>query len=293
MTPRPPSLNSGEPEFFSPQVSKARRFYLNLQPPRAVRLAVVCGGLEHCAPDYEIRRQTFPFYSIEYVIRGQGELRLAGRRHTLHPGRLFAYGPRVPHLITGSRDDPLVKYFVDFSGTFAARLLRSCHLALGGVAQVFPPNALAPLFDECIQAGLHGGARGTKLSTDILGCLAQKVLLAAAPLRGGESLAFGTYQQCRTHIEKNSLRLRTLEQIAAECHVNNAYLCRLFRRYDHQTPYQFLLRLKMNHAAERLQSPGTLVKQVAEETGFADPFHFSRMFKSVLGLSPDAFRGIR
>jgi AraC-like DNA-binding protein len=67
----------------------------------------------------------------------------------------------------------------------------------------------------------------------------------------------------------------------------------LFRRYDHQTPYQFLLRLKMNHAAERLQSPGTLVKQVAEETGFADPFHFSRMFKSVLGLSPDAFRGIR
>jgi len=49
----------------------------------------------------------------------------------------------------------------------------------------------------------------------------------------------------------------------------------------------------MNHAAARLQSPGMLVKQVAEESGFIDPFHFSRLFKSVLGLSPDLFRRMR
>ena len=116
---------------------------------------------------------------------------------------------------------------------------------------------------------------------------------ARAPLAGAETQAFATYQQCRQYIEQHSLRLRTLEQIAGECHVNNAYLCRLFRRYDNQSPYQYLLRLKMNHAAERLQQPGALVKQVAEEAGFADPFHFSRVFTSVFGLSPAAFRGLR
>ena len=271
----------------------ARRFYLNLQPPRGIELAVVCGGVEHCASDYEIHRETFPFYSVEYVVRGLGEVRLAGRRHSLRPGMLFAYGPLVPHHIVGSPNDLLVKYFLDFYGTFAPKLLRTCHLAPGGVAQVFPPNAVATLFDECILAGLHGGRRGAKLSTDLLGCLAQKIIMASAPLRGRETLAFGTYQQCRAHIEKHFLRLKTLEQIAGECHANNAYLCRLFRHYDHQTPYQFLLRLKMNHAAERLQSHGTLVKQVARETGFADPFHFSRVFKNFLGLSPEAFRRIR
>jgi AraC-like DNA-binding protein len=72
------------------------------------------------------------------------------------------------------------------------------------------------------------------------------------------------------HIEQHSLRLRTLEQIASECHVNNAYLCRLFRRYDDQSPYQYLLRLKMNFAAERLQRPGVMVKQVAGEVGFTN-----------------------
>ena len=87
--------------------------------------------------------------------------------------------------------------------------------------------------------------------------------------------------------------MRTLEQIAKECHINNAYLCRLFRRYDNQSPYQYLLRLKMNFAAERLQKSGALVKNVAEEAGFTDPFHFSRVFTSVLGLSPAAFRDLR
>jgi AraC-like DNA-binding protein len=287
------SQPASEPDFFSPQVARARRFYLNLRPSRGSRLTVVCGGLEHCRPDYAIHRKTFPFYSIEYVARGRGELKLAGRNHSLQPGQLFAYGPRVPHDIKGETNDPLVKYFVDFAGIAAPALLRASRLTPGRVGRVFPPNVLALLFDELISAGLHGGRRGEKLCVTLLECLAQKIILEAAPLAGAETLAFSTYQQCRAHIERNFLKLRTLEQVAGECHTNNAYLCRLFRRYDHQTPYQFLLRLKMNHAAERLQSPGALVKQVAEETGFTDPFHFSRVFKSVLGLAPDSFRRIR
>lgn len=288
-----PRQLTSEPAFFSPQVAGVRRFYLNLKPPRDTKLAVVCGGLEHCRSDYAIHRRTFPFYAIEYVVRGHGELRFAGRKHSLQPGRLFAYGPRVPHDFISNPDNPLVKYFVDFTGTTAPALLRACRLRAGKVVQVFPPNAVATLFDEMISAGLDGGKRGTKLCTTLLGCLTQRIVLSAAPHEGPETMAFNTYQQCRAHIEQHFLRLRTLEQIAGECYANNAYLCRLFRRYGQETPYQFLLRLKMNHAASRLQSPGLLVKQAAEEAGFTDPFHFSRVFKSVFGLSPDAFRRLR
>ena len=114
-----------------------------------------------------------------------------------------------------------------------------------------------------------------------------------APLPGRDTLAFGTYQHCREHIQNNFLKLRSIEQAAAECHLDDTYLCRLFQRYDHQSPYRWLVRLKMNHAAERLQVPGTLVKQVAEEAGFANQFHFSRVFKSVFGLSPRAMIQLR
>jgi AraC-like DNA-binding protein len=281
------------PEFFSVDVTAARRFYIDLNPPRNRSLVVVCGGLEHCTPDYAVRRETFPFCSIEYVARGRGEVKLKGRTCLLQPGRLFSYGPGVSHHITGDAANPLVKYFVDFAGARATELLRSCGLSPGRFSEVFPANTLEPLFDELIQAGLQVRRESTELCVKLLECLALRIAGARAPLEGAETLAFATYQQCRQHIEQHNLRLRTLQQIASECHVNNAYLCRLFRRYDNQTPYQYLLRLKMNLAAERLQQSGALVKQVAEDVGFADPFHFSRVFASVFGLSPAAFRRLR
>jgi AraC-like DNA-binding protein len=292
--PKPPKSKSlVAPEFFSPHVATARRFYLDLSPARNQRLAVVCGGLEHCTPDYVVRRETFPFYSIEYVTRGAGTANLKGKSFPLQPGRLFSYGPGIPQQITGDARKPLVKYFVDFAGTGALELLRSCDLPPGRVQNVFPPNTLQPLFDELIACGLSVRRESGELCVKLLECIALRIAGARAPIEGAETLAFTTYQQCRQYIEQHCLRLRTLEQIAAECRVNNAYLCRLFRRYDNQTPYQCLLRLKMNFAASRLQQPGALVKQVAEETGFSDPFHFSRIFKTVLGISPAAFRALR
>jgi AraC-like DNA-binding protein len=287
------SAADAAPEFFSRQVSGARRFYLDLDPPASRPAAVVCGGFEHAQPDYQIHRQNFPFYSIEYVVRGHGQVKLRGRAHALQPGRLFSYGPGISQDIASDPADPLFKYFVDFTGRRAKALLASCGLAPGRVSQVFPPTELQALFDELIQCGFKGARHGTMLCDKLLECLALRISDSRAPVEGAEEMAFNTYQRCRQHVQQHFHRLKTLEQISAECHVNNAYLCRLFRRYDHQTPYQFLLRLKMNEAAQRLQQPDALIKQVSEEAGFDDPFHFSRTFKRVFGLSPDGFRRLR
>ncbi len=289
----PPIHPAQEPKFFSPQVARARRFYLNLQPPQGVRLAVVCGGLEHCRSDYTIHRRTFPYYSIEYVVHGSGYLKLQDQTFDLNSGAVFSYGPGVPHDITNDPDAPLVKYFVDFWGKQATSLLHSCKLQPGRVARVFPPNILSSLFDELVQSGLQQGRRNGELCVKLLECLALKITGANAPLKGIETLAYATYQHCRQRIEKDFIKLRNLDQIAAECHADKAYLCRLFRRYDQQSPYQLLLRFKMNHAAERLQQQGILVKQVAQETGFTDQFHFSRVFKNILGLAPNSFRSLQ
>lgn len=284
---------TGSPDFFSAQVSAARRFYLNLNPSKRTPLSVVSGGCEHCAPDYEIHRPTFPFFSIEYVVRGHGSLKLRDRPHALQPGCVFSYGPGVRQDIAANAADPPVKYFVDFSGPQSKEILLQGQLSAGSVAQIFPPNEIQNIFDELIRCGQRGGSASAELCAKLLECLTLKIASARAPQAGIERLSFTTYQHCRQHIEIHFERLKTLQQIAQECHLDAAYLCRLFQRYDRQRPYQFLMRLKMNRAAEWLQQPGALVKQVAVRAGFGDQFHFSRAFKSVLGLSPDAFRRMR
>ena len=295
MTPRrnEPAPGGSVPAFFSSDVAEARRFYLALKPTRHERLTVISGGLEHCTPGYTIHRSTFPFYSIEYVARGSGQLKLRGQTHTLGAGTVFTYGPGVSHDITSDPGAELVKYFVDFAGKESQALLTACQLSPGTAAEVFPPQILAGLFDELIQSGQRFGRQNAALCSKLLECLALKIASTNTPPGSAETPAFVTYQKCRAHIEEHFLKLQTLEQIAAECHADKAYLCRLFRRYGSESPYQYLSRLKMNHAAERLQQPGVLVKHVAEETGFTDPFHFSRVFRRMLGLAPKDFKRLR
>lgn len=286
MSLRDPVSRHEAPDFFSTQVSDARRFYLDLNPSPRERMIVVCGGCERCAPDYEIHRSGFPYHSLEFVARGTGSLVLGGKRHLLEPGTVFSYGPGIPQDIATDPKDRLVKYFVDFAGKDAGNLLAIHGPRPGRVARTSAPHEIVALFDDLIRNGLKDTHYSPRICAAILEHLILKIAETSVPTGIAETPAFATYERCRKHIQDHHLRLTTLDQIARECRVDPAYLCRLFQRYGRQTPYQLLLRLKMGHAAERLQAPGTLVKQVAAELGFSDPYHFSRTFKRVLGVSP-------
>ena len=87
-------------------------------------------------------------------------------------------------------------------------------------------------------------------------------------------------------MEAQSAELHTLEDAARLCRVAPSYLCRLFGRYDRETPYQMMQRLRMQRGAALLLEPGAMVKNVASELGFSDQFHFSHTFKRHFGVPP-------
>ena len=288
-----PRSKARKPAFFSAQVCSARWFYLDLAPPPDTPLAVVCGGCEVCQADYAIHRSTFAYTTIEFVAQGCGHLTLAGQTCDLLPGSVFSYAPGVAHDITTDPRQPLVKYFVNFTGQRGLDLLARHGMAPGTRGRVFAPVEIQEVFDRLLENGLKATRYSDQLCATLVEYLIVKIAESRVPGEAAQTPAFATYQRCRQHIQAQHANLKSLGQIARQCHVDPAYLCRLFGRYDHQSPYQFLIRLKMNLAAERLQNPATLVKQVAAELGFADAFHFSRAFKKVLGVSPEAFRRLR
>jgi AraC-like DNA-binding protein len=282
-----------EPEFFSAQIFTARRFYLDMNPPANQPLAVVSGGVEHVSGDYHLRRSGFRYRAIEFAASGSGVLTLGGKRHPFGAGDIFAYGPRVPHEIQSDPSKPLVKYFVDFTGKRARELMKPPGPAPGTLIQTANPSDIRRLFDELIDAGL----RSTPFSARVCSVITEHLLLritetAVAPGTVGTA-AFETYQRCQQFIREHFLTLKGLSEIADRCHLDASYLCRLFDRFDYESPYQCLTRLKMLHAAELLQTPGAMVKQVANELGFGDPFRFSRAFSRVLGVSPRKFVQMR
>ena len=283
------SARTTAPDFFSAQILSAQRFYLDVAPSPARPLRVICGGVEHCDAAYHIRRDYFDYVSIEFVARGEGTVTLFDQTINLVPGVIFAYGPGIPHEMRSSPARPLVKYFVDFAGHGWKPYLPSPAPQPGQAAQTSQPEVILRLFDDLVRTG----AGQTPLTPNICATILQQLMLrmaeSAVPLGTIGSLAFETYQQCRQHMDQHYLEARGLAEIARDCNVDAAYLCRLFARFDRQSPYRYLMHLKMRDAAQRLAIPGTLAKQVAQEMGFADPFHFSRVFRRVIGVSPSQF----
>ena len=275
--------------FISKQVTSGEYYFLNLRPEKGTAGTVVCGGKEHCDPAYNLARNRFRFHSIEYVTDGLGELTLGSAHFSLRPGMAFYYSPTTPHVIATDPRRPLVKYFIDFCGPRFTRLLASHPLSDHHPCFLGPTSGVAELYDRLQTSGRSSGPR----THDICACLLELLILLIADHAlseaDAESPAQNTYRRCRELIERRFLDLHSLDGVARACHINAPYLCRLFKRYGAESPYHMLIRLKMRQAGDLLSGPQPLVKQVAKATGFADPYHFSRVFKKIYGISPRTF----
>jgi AraC-like DNA-binding protein len=274
--------------YVSHEVESSRLFFLD--PVDDEGFAVVFGGFERCAADYRIDRRDFPWYSLEFVSHGSGTLSLGGDEQELLPGSFFVYGPSVPQRIETSPDSPLGKYFVGFTGNEVEAFLERYEIPPGYVSRCLKSEPIRRAFDTLIDRGI----RKSRLARPLCASITRQLLLmcrddAAEPF-STHTPAYETYSRGKDFIEKNYLSMTSLEAVARACGVDAPYLCRLFARFHDESPYQFLTRLRMEHASRILLESDASVKSVASALGFKDAFHFSRVFKSVHHVPPSRFR---
>ncbi len=270
-------------DYFSTQVVRTRRFFFPDWKERlrgANDLCLVGGGCEWCAPDFIVDRQRFPFLAFEFVARGKGRVTFGGKSHPLGAGHAFFFDPATPHVIRSDADDPMVKYFFNFTGRRAAHLLKDLALSPGMVIRLLDGGRIVSLLEEVIDHALRGGAPGLRCAT---AALEHALVLCAdgrQPATTNLDPAYATYLRCRGHLLRNYPVLSSIEQAARHCRVSAAYFTRLFRRYDKETPLACLTRLKMSQAIILLRQPGAQVKSVASELGYGSAAHFSRTFRA-------------
>jgi AraC-like DNA-binding protein len=279
---------SDQSPFLSKQVDSSRLFFCDDDDTND--FSVKCGGLERCRPDYRIDRKDFPWFLLEFVLSGRGQVTLDNIATPLKPGVFFLYGPGIEHCIVSDSDEPLVKYFVGFSGAAASRFLKRFHLVPSMVSQCLETEPIRRAFDTLIERG----ARNSSHAPSICALIVQQLLLmckeGAVDSGSTETRAYETFNRAKQCIENGYLQFDTLEAVATTCKIDAPYLCRLFARFHDESPYQFLIRLRMQHAAMLLLEGIQQVKDIALACGYTDHFHFSRVFKSVHRVAPSHFR---
>lgn len=92
------------------------------------------------------------------------------------------------------------------------------------------------------------------------------------------------------YLQQNLHRPLTRAALAREFHLNAHSLAALFQRYTGQSPIDYLIRLRLEHARLLLRTTRLGIAEIAERCGYEDAAYFSRLFKQKHGLSPLQYR---
>lgn len=93
-----------------------------------------------------------------------------------------------------------------------------------------------------------------------------------------------------SYLETNYREMITLDALAEIAKMSVATLERRFRQGTGVTPIDYQLRLRIRHSLDLLQDGNLSITDIAQQVGFTDSNYFSRQFKRVKGLSPQAYR---
>jgi transcriptional regulator GlxA family with amidase domain len=92
------------------------------------------------------------------------------------------------------------------------------------------------------------------------------------------------------HIEANLHAKLAIPHLARLCQLSVDHFSRVFRQLLGQTPTRHIQERRVAVAAERLIATNEDIARIASETGFANRYHFTRVFTARMGVPPATYR---
>jgi len=92
------------------------------------------------------------------------------------------------------------------------------------------------------------------------------------------------------YIENNFQNAPTVEQLASIINRSRSHVLKLFRLHLKMSAKAFIINRQMQEARELLINTTLPVSEVGRQAGIQDPYHFSKLFRRVVGQTPSEFR---
>ncbi len=100
-----------------------------------------------------------------------------------------------------------------------------------------------------------------------------------------------TIQNVEKYLRDHYIEHITGQVLSKEFGYVPSYISYLFRKAYGQSPVEYLTKLRLDKAKELMHKhPSLLVRDIAEQVGYKNQFHFSRVFKRVEGIWPSDFK---
>lgn len=244
--------------------------------------------------DGRVHCKITPYLIYAQAYNGCYEISCNGENVKLDPGEAFLTPPETCMRIVHHADPA--------SGRMSARWVHFNVSILGvGIASLydFPLRVQADICDkiapdvETLLAIENDKSIAAQIEKQGVFCLILQQLLGIAACNPDLSGLFASSNRVKTasnFVRRNLDRKITVDDLADVCGLSASSLFRYFSSTLKITPQKYIMKLKMEHAAALLRGSDRPLAEIAEATGFANQFHFSRCFKQYYGTTPSSYR---
>ena len=254
-------------------------------------------GWEQCAPLHSFGPFVRNHYLFHYIISGRGFLDAAvedgpARRYDLEAGQGFLICPGQVNTYSADQNQPWKYVWLEFDGLRARGYLSAA--GLGTDQPIYRPKNMA-LAEEMKDIMLYVADHPTASPLHLIGylCLFLDALIQSSATRQetpGAKLQEFYIQEAVNFMELNYQRELTVEEIASVCRLNRSYFSKLFKENKGCPPQEFLIRLRLSKAAEKMKTTTASIGDISASCGYPNQLHFSRAFRQRYGVSPREWR---
>jgi AraC-like DNA-binding protein len=228
-----------------------------------------------------------------YCLQGKGWFVIDQKKYIVKPNQ-FIHIPATTSIMRYGADeyDPWTIYWVHYSGKDMFTFNRSLKIKEHSGAQDITFNEKAvDIWNNMYQSLEMGYSRDNLCNANL--CLYHFLATFFYPDRhlsanrhAEPGLINDTIHYMRLHLHE---RLN-VGNLAALNNMSASHFSNLFRKSTGMPPIDYFIHLKMQKACQLLYSPTLKIKEIAYTIGYDDPYYFSRIFKKLMGLSPEQYR---
>lgn len=251
------------------------------------------GYFPDAAGHYVHRPHGAPQCIVILCVRGKGWAHIGRIRHDVHPGDVAIILPGQAHSYGCDSRHPWTIHWCHAAGPAAGYFTDM--LARRDALPVLHADSylnLIPLFEQILEELTLGySADHLAVASMALGHLLARIAA------GGQSTCAGNFSRNRIRhaVEYMKNRWQTalsVPDLARACNLSTSHFGVLFRKSTGYAPLDYFLRMKMQRAAEMLDTTDRPVKEIAADVGMADALYFSRTFHRIYKMSPSEYRRI-
>ena len=252
-------------------------------------LYVTIAGYTHPNPSYRIERKNSyvpVMYVLEYVTEGKGHIVYDGKQYTVEKGDFYMVNTTHPHDYYADSENPFAKVWINVYGTFMDHLTEALN---------FEPITICRVDVSENFKDIHNFLKW-KSAYEVLEMTEQVAIkLFGLLYRVHTGMRVSQIHSNRYLQVSNYIKMHITDGININCvctdnYISKSTLYRLFREELGISPNAYIKNLKVGVAATILKTTNLEIPEIMRQLGFYDYSHFSRIFASVKGCSPVAYR---